>query len=537
MKDESPGSSSQDEQPTQKPAKAEHIALAVIIVLGLLLTFVQAYNFDLNSDQSQSALIYYDLLEERPHPLAGWYLPTNNYLFTDSLFYVITGGLFGMGPTTVRLTSWVIFLMGIAVAAAIVARAFSKRAALYMAAVLMFMPAIATHELLAPQNHNGNILFTLIAYLLALLLLNSRDTGRKDAIVLLPLLALVITTGVFSDPTMLFTFSLPFALTLVVVSALRRELPASGAKTLSLIMIVMLASGGAILLQYAVSMNTGLQLSKFLMQTNSIAIDKLPEHLGFTLKMLAMLLGLMESDGGFSIINIARALLLLAALASALWALKHEGDLQRQYFLIFLLVMGSLIVASFVFRAKPFALSTARYLIPVLYSQAVFIGIALSGYYKPVPGSLQRYRYVVLSAFLVCIMLASAGVATTQANSQRHQGLSEYLKGNGLEYGYSQYWSANIITLLTENHVKVRPIEFTIQGLSPFFWSTNEFWYNRSASTQPSFILVPAGEQSDGFSVASAGMLAAMFGETSMTMEYEGAKIYVWDRNILSPVK
>ena len=74
-------------------------------------------------------------------------------------------------------------------------------------------------------------------------------------------------------------------------------------------------------------------------------------------------------------------------------------------------------------------------------------------------------------------------------------------------------------------------------GLGPFYWSSTEYWYDRGASDRPSFILVPAGEQRDGFPIASEGMLAAMFGKPARTLEYEGAMIYVWDRNILSPVK
>ncbi|HEB01716.1 MAG TPA: hypothetical protein ENI12_00620 [Nitrospirae bacterium] len=537
MMDEAQGERPESADSHHKLDRKEAIFLAVIIALGLLLTFVQANSLILNSDHSQSALIFYDLQEERPHLLAGWYLPTNNYLLTDTTFYVITGSLFGMGPTTVRLTAWVIFLLGVLAAATIVNRAFSLKPALYSAAGMLFLPAIATGELLKPQNHNGNILFSLIAYLVASHCLDESEIARKDAIVLLPLLALVTTAGVFSDPTMLFTFSLPFVLTLITLSALKRELPASGAKTLTLIGLVILVSGGAILLQYAVSMNTELQLSRFLMQTNSIALEELSASLAFTSKILAILFGLMEKDGGFSIVNIARALLLVAAIASALLAFKNEKDARRQYFLVFLFVMGSLIAASFVFRAKPFELNTARYLIPVLYCQAVFVGIALSGYYRTHPSTLHRtlrgYRYVVLGAFALCIVLVGAGVATTAPARQKNLELAEFLEENGLDFGYSQFWYANIITLNSENRVKVRPIEFTKHGARPFFWSSNENWYSPDPDLGPSFLLVPEGTNDYGFSIVSPMMMQAMFGPPVRQLEYEGTRIYVWDKNIL----
>ena len=528
MMDEAQGERPESADSHHKLDRKEAIFLAVIIAIGLLLTFVKAYNLNLNSDHSQFSMIFYDLAERGVTALSGWYTATNNYLLTDTPFYMVTGMLFGMGPATVRLTALAIFLLGVLAAAAIIYRAFSLKAALYFSTAMLFLPDIAISELLKPNNHNSNILITLIAYLITMRLMDSKRISMNDRIKNLPVLALVVAVGVFSDPTMLITYSVPAIVTMAILGVLRKGLPISRPKAFMFASILIVASAGAIMLQYAVSIYSDLQLSRFFLQTKSIQIGGVTESIAFTAKLFSMLSGLADTDGGPWPATLARAPLLVAALACVIWTLRNDKSLQRQSLIVFLLSMSALLTATYVMKATA-ASMTVRYVTPVVYSYTVFIAVALAGHWR----SRINLRPVLLASFVTCALLAGADIAKTEPRPQQHLDLARFLEKKGLHLGYSQFWSANIITMLSENRVKVRAIEFTVHGARPFLWLSNINWYSPDSDSGPSFLLIPKGTEGDGFSIASPMMIEVMFGPPTSLMEYKDTRIYVWDRNIL----
>lgn len=77
----------------------------------------------------------------------------------------------------------------------------------------------------------------------------------------------------------------------------------------------------------------------------------------------------------------------------------------------------------------------------------------------------------------------------------RHQYVSTFLDKSGLYYGYSSYWNAGVISVMSDERVRVRPIIINNQGIPiPFRHLTSNRWYRPSYWSGESFLMVTADE-------------------------------------------
>ena len=94
----------------------------------------------------------------------------------------------------------------------------------------------------------------------------------------------------------------------------------------------------------------------------------------------------------------------------------------------------------------------------------------------------------------------------SQPNKEEY-GLIDLLQANDLHYGYGNYWTANVITYLSNENVTIRQLNFNdsiyklndTSRLVPYLWFSGENWYtympdeyfviiDKNQSIQPEFI-------------------------------------------------
>jgi hypothetical protein len=70
--------------------------------------------------------------------------------------------------------------------------------------------------------------------------------------------------------------------------------------------------------------------------------------------------------------------------------------------------------------------------------------------------------------------------------------LVAWLDRQHLTEGYADYWDANILTIQSENKIKVRPVRREGLRYAPFRWNTNDDWYKPfppAKTARPFFML------------------------------------------------
>ena len=72
--------------------------------------------------------------------------------------------------------------------------------------------------------------------------------------------------------------------------------------------------------------------------------------------------------------------------------------------------------------------------------------------------------------------------------------LAEMLESRGLTYGYASFWNANSITVITDDHVKVRTVNINDTGVTPSLYQTNVHWYDDQFQQEQYFLLLTESE-------------------------------------------
>jgi hypothetical protein len=124
-------------------------------------------------------------------------------------------------------------------------------------------------------------------------------------------------------------------------------------------------------------------------------------------------------------------------------------------------------------------ISTTRYLI--FTGLFIFILIAVSFNEK---SKLFLCAIIALLALLAISNILYISAMDNQPNKAQY-GLIDFLLANDLHYGYGDYWSANVITYLSNENVSIRQMNFNdsiyklndTSKIIPYMWFSGESWY------------------------------------------------------------
>ncbi len=190
-----------------------------------------------------------------------------------------------------------------------------------------------------------------------------------------------------------------------------------------------------------------------------------------------------------SIVNILRIAAAVILGVAPVAALIFAGKLDR---LSRLLVyahfgMSGVIMFGYIFGI----LSAANWRLSPMICTSILICIALVKAVQP---------HVVLrrvAALGLCLLFAlcAFNVKTIKAMPQdgvkynRYYALAEYLKSQGLEYGFSTFWHGVTITVITDSEVIVNNTDINENGVTPCPYQTNKNWFKPQDGIDRYFLL------------------------------------------------
>jgi hypothetical protein len=393
--------------------------------------------------------------------------------------------------------------------------------------------------MMQPALHNGTLNLSLLS-LLIVLAMNGREvmknrlwrnaTVRKGLYVALFSLSLL---SVFSDPYYIFVFVIPLASSLVVLRVTRKEFMGSR-DTFALITLLLISSITGLFLQHILS-TFDLHIQK--MSASLASPQRMLDNLTLYIRISAHLfdVNLLESQSSLSSLSLKMANLLLligvAACVVSVWKTETRpaGRLAQLFFFNVSLVLS----LAFITSTRAYDMGHGRYLTPILYSCSFFFALTLDRQrqiLKPL------YRHIMMFLFVV-VSLAHTHAALQVKQEQPHARLSEFLAGEGLHYGYSGYWHANIVTALSKNRVKVRAVQYEGSSIRPFYFVSRSDWYDPAFHDGRTFLLVPQTgttvEAEDSLAGLTETRIAELFGQAERLFSFENMRIYVWPYNIM----
>ncbi|WP_424358716.1 hypothetical protein [Methanocella sp. MCL-LM] len=461
-------------------------ALIIFILQGLAVKLYQSVNMWLNSDTVGMGMLSMEIWKHHNYLLTGYHVTAaDTFFFTELPLQLIPQILTNYDPLALKLVTFGIFILGVAVLSAVIYLVSRQlNAALVFAALAANIPPAGYWAFAQPTTHNATIVF---GGIILLLLLYINRIGKAEATPqptarrkkaqapqpaempwpYLACLAAVAFFTAFSDTIVLAWIVVPYVLAYLLVY--REKTRASNVAIVSVVAVSALA--------YVIKMYLVADWLKRPLGINPLSqiIANLPMF--FEAMGSFLLKGLSEAGNWPGIAGLAglvSTLGLLAVLGYAGWTLvQRKGD---RLLPAVLLASVAMMFGYFLLSDYVFDLGAARYI--TFTALAIVMLVAL--FY---PENEKLFGGLVLAL----LVLSAAGnvifVSTSNftPNAQEHA-LIQYLVDNGQTHGYSTYENSNVITYLSGEKVTVRCVTFATNGIEPNRLLSCERWYQVTPS-------------------------------------------------------
>jgi hypothetical protein len=248
----------------------------------------------------------------------------------------------------------------------------------------------------------------------------------------------------------------------------------------------------------------------------------------------------------FELVHLVGAALGACAIAIATWRYPRDRDLIAQ-----LLIAGIAInLVAFAAGTHAVEITYAREITPVLPLAAALAGRLLAGKLLA-SGRLARRVTIPVLTLALCGYLAGLVYEVRQpAVPAQNQAIVGWLEAHHLKYGLSGYWGANVVSLTSGGHVKIRPLNRTTPllpadkkhgGLQPAVQLVQPQWFDPDRETANFVLFFPTSPGSEPFTgftglvgFTSVANATNQFGRPAKVYHFERYTILVWNKNLLA---
>lgn len=491
----------------------------------------------LNSDSVQGSLLRDDIIRNHNYLLKGWYLPDNSYLFTEFPIYSFFETLLGAGTLSHRLSTFFIFIISLLLFFLLIRRIFGMSVALvsvlFIASGSLFSALQIT---LCQYVHLSTFNMSLLGLLLFISVFFHQGNvpggnGQNKKMLIMVLFVLIILT-VFSDKYMVFIFIIPLILSLAEMKFM--SIPVLMTRKISFIAVFLFIAAIAGIVLQKTAAHWGLNL---------VAISFTVAGLRKCLFNIFLYFLSLAEIFNFDLLNNTavagvvfrgvNALFFISILLGVLLYFAREKDPIKSFMVLYSVNSCLIISSAFIMSVLPFDLNSARYLIPVFFSFALFASLSMCG---ETSAMSPRVRSVIIGVFLIQSLFNSFECLHFRGH-QPERDLALYLEREGLHYGYASHWHSNIITYFSKNKVRVRAVSMNNWTMKPLLWFSKAEWYSPSYYRGPTFLIVPR----TGSIVTEAGIvdlesdyMEALCGKPDKIIISGDNDICIWQKNIVA---
>lgn len=207
------------------------------------------------------------------------------------------------------------------------------------------------------------------------------------------------------------------------------------------------------------------------------------ENLSMIFQSFLINAGIRGNASLFSLAGVQNILGLV--LAVALWgvfpirAFKDFNNQTRcnQILLIFTLVHIAEVFILLLFGDSPLV-AKARYMLSSLTLLSVISGDYIYKSYVKKDGPIGAFTSILLAVTLCTLNIPAVKTSYSPQMLPQMRALTDYLKENGLEYGYASYWEAHKYSVLSNGEVLIRPVKIETGTVTPLPVLSSEDWYD-----------------------------------------------------------
>jgi hypothetical protein len=420
----------------------------------------------LNSDMMAAAALYNGMRHHGLSFLSGWLFPPDSQILTLLPFTTIYYYIFGISVGSIIIQGWVIYFLTVLACGYLSFKATKSKLGGYVTAIvlliannkLLFFPTIIAY----PVSHNATFLVGVLTIIIYLAYLGNKNRNFLYCFFLL------VFVEFFSDQWALAAIIAPIATVIMFHSkhGLQRK------ARITLIAGVIFAMLAARLAYYVLQLYWLVprpwgHLSSVLMMENHLA--KLERNI-----LLVSHISLEKQHWFGAVVLIFIYFMTTLIIVKSFKSLSQEGKT------IILTAFYSCAYMCAAFIATSFAglPSSARFIINVYYFIPVIAIIAIHS-----KGNI-IFRSVASVWIIVLLITANyynfVDPLYRHANFDRTTGIERFLIHKGYSSGFGQYFdvNANVISVLSQGKLILRPVACYNKYLIPQRNSDYKYWYN-----------------------------------------------------------
>jgi hypothetical protein len=481
-------------------ARANLIAVVLISIVGSTAFFNAlhvASNLIQTSDSAQGFVVGHEIVGGNVF-LSGWHFPVDNFYFTDSLPYAAIEGIAGSRPYLMVVVPAIIYAILVVLALVLCVRPaqpFSENLQPVAATVLLLGLPVwvgAWNPMLMSDMHTATAATALAA--LALCARVATDGFRKSGgLFYAAVTSLLAVFAVASDPfSLVFAFG-PAAAVLMIEAFRSKGLP--NARAALLMLVAAMAAG--LLLPWIIARTGGFTTE------NDVAFGFAPVGQWWK-NLIDVVFGILTlwgadpthvqsaSDGVILAIRCAGLAFVVFAVIYFLRDILRAGQVTL---LDRLLCAGAAVSLAACLPSAQFAKGVhpqtmwhggppMRFLVPAVLFAAVLACRQVNGVLASLPNITLRLAFrsafMVIAglAFLMSILQPFSASARPSWIEQNPAGVvARWLQQHGLSQGAGEYWSANLVTAISGNAIRVRSMVPDDGRLIPYVWVGSRAFY------------------------------------------------------------
>ncbi|HEX3699594.1 MAG TPA: hypothetical protein VHV27_02865 [Phenylobacterium sp.] len=506
------------------------LALAALVAAGLWISLHDCLAaWKAESDIFVSVALWRGVADHGLGFVRTWTYTEDNWLFSLVPAASALYAAFGASPRVTVLTGWLVFVVSVALTAALAARLAGRRAAAITGAVLLFAPyhALGAIGFLGyPISHGVSMAWGLAALLLAVWGVERGAYGPCLAAA-----ALVFIDAV-SDPWASAAIAGPLVLASGGLALANRRSRLGGC-ALALSVATALAFWAA----YKHPFGTLRFLPRGHFQFGGPAAAL--TNLGFGARALAVMFNILPGANLEAPTTRIAALAGLAivvgvAIGLTLWTLPRASPGRQLVGAVAILSLGA-VAGLYLLGPANSGLYVGRFFPNLYFLGALLVAMAASAGWAawPLPAK------AALGAYLALFVLAGAASAPRlwtaplePSEPADAKALGALLQGHHLSYGYGPYWGASALAMdgLTDGAVTIRPVVFRNGRVARRPVEASSLWF--AAGAEPSgarpFLVIRPDPEGCAAPATCEADARRQFGAPAERLAWGDAVVLVW---------
>lgn len=234
---------------------------------------------------------------------------------------------------------------------------------------------------------------------------------------------------------------------------------------------------------------------------------------------------ILSADGVTNLILIVSALVLLIIPVIGIFLYPKIQDRFTKIIILVHWIAFALIMMGYTFGR----LSAANWRLSPIVCTSVMATVAICKWIFENTEVKRLGVIMLIPQFCVCL-LADSHICSMPADFGQDQGmyaLCEFIEENDLDYGYATFWNANVLTVVSDERVKVRSINVKEGKISKYVYQSKKAWYEDIPGQEKYFLLLDTNENAE---VLMAGL--PLFEKEHETLYFGSYCITVFNENI-----